>query len=177
MIRFKKFLALATTLLSGCVSVPENVTPVTPFELERYMGRWYEIARLDHPFERGLSQVTAEYSLHEDGSVKVLNRGFNAAESKWKTAEGKARFARKTHEGFLKVSFFGPFYASYIIFELDHKNYSYATICGPDKSYLWILSRKPELERAVLDNLIQNARDRGFPTRELIFVKHDSAQN
>jgi len=172
MIGLKQLLALAIILLTGCVTTPDGVEPTEPFELERYLGRWYEIARLDHPFERGLSQVTAEYSLREDGTVRVINRGFNRAEGKWREAEGKARFVSKKDEGFLKVSFFGPFYASYIIFALDQKSYNYAMICGPDTSYLWILSRQPTLEQKTLNKLIEKARQAGFDTSALIFVEH-----
>jgi len=176
MIPFKKIFALVTTLLSGCVSLPDGVKPVAQFDLERYLGHWHEIARLDHSFERGLSQVSAEYSLRDDGTVRVINRGYNETQDKWKEAEGKARFVGKRNEGFLKVSFFGPFYASYIIFELDHENYSYAMISGPDKSYLWVLSRKAELEKEVLDKLIEKARNLGFDTQDLIFAEQSATE-
>lgn len=176
MLQFKKIFALATTLLSGCVSLPDGVKPVTEFDLERYIGHWYEIARLDHPFERGLNQVSAEYSIRDDGTVRVINRGYNEEQGKWKEAEGKARLVGKSNEGFLKVSFFGPFYASYIIFELDHENYSYAMISGPDKSFLWILSRKAELENEVLNKLIDKARNLGFATQNLIFVEQSATE-
>lgn len=158
--------------LSSCVSKPANVEPVQDFELSRYLGKWYEIARLDHKFERGLSQISAEYSLREDGGVKVVNRGFDIAKGEWKQSEGKAYFVEDENTGFLKVSFFGPFYGSYIITELDKQDYSYALISGPDTSYLWILSRTPKLEDDILQNLIQRATDLGFATEELIFVEH-----
>lgn len=171
MIRLKKWFVLIATMLTGCVGMPDGVTPVEPFDLERYLGRWYEIARLDHSFERGLSKVSAEYSLREDGSVRVINRGYSVTEGKWKEAEGKALFARNPTEGFLKVSFFGPFYGSYIIFNLDQEHYRYALISGPDTSYLWILSRQPTLERETVDMLIEKARQAGFDTDGLIFVE------
>lgn len=171
MIRLKKWFVLVATMLTGCVGMPDGVTPVEPFDLERYLGRWYEIARLDHSFERGLSKVSAEYTLREDGSVRVINRGYSEAEGKWKEAEGKARFVRNPTEGFLKVSFFGPFYASYIIFNLNQEHYRYALISGPDTSYLWILSRQPTLERETVDMLIEKARQAGFDTSGLIFVE------
>lgn len=91
---------------------------------------WYEIARLDHSFERGLEQVTAEYSLREGGGVQVKNRGFSNKKNKWSEAEGKAFFVGKASEGYLKVSFFGPFYGSYVVFELDKDNYQYAFVSG-----------------------------------------------
>ena len=118
----KLFMALIL-LLTGCVGIPENVKPVENFKLENYLGKWYEIARFDHSFERGLSRVTADYSLRDDGGLKVINRGYSVKEDKWKEAEGKAYFVRESDQGYLKVSFFGPFYGSYIVFELDHENY------------------------------------------------------
>ncbi len=156
--------------LLGCVGIPENVTPVEGFQLDRYLGTWYEIARLDHSFERGMSRVTAQYSLREDGGVRVLNRGFLAEKNEWKEAEGKAFFVDRSDRGFLKVSFFGPFYGSYIVMDLDKENYQYALVSGPNKSYLWILSRTPTMDRATLDRLIATARTAGFETDKLLFV-------
>ena len=166
----KILLLLAILFLAGCVGIPENVKPVDHFSLERYLGKWYEIARLDHSFERGLTRVTADYRLRDDGGVRVLNRGYSAQEDKWKEAQGKAYFVDGTDRGYLKVSFFGPFYASYIVFELDHENYQYALVCGPDKSYLWILSRTPEIQPAIKDKLVTRAALAGFDTSKLIFV-------
>ena len=130
-------LVLVALVLVGCTGVPRGVQPVKGFKLDRYLGKWYEIARLDHSFERGLTRVTAEYSLRSDGGVKVLNRGYSPAKKAWKEAEGKAYFVTTADQGYLKVSFFGPFYGSYVIFELDHKDYQYAVVSGPNKSYLW----------------------------------------
>ena len=168
----KKILIVLVLLLTGCVGIPENVKPVDNFKLEKYLGKWYEIARLDHRFERGLSRITADYSLRDDGGVRVLNRGFSAKENEWKEAEGKAYFVYKPEQGYLKVSFFGPFYGSYIVFELDHENYQYSLVCGPDKSYLWILSRTPEMRKDVMDRLLVKAAAMGFDTSKLIFVDH-----
>lgn len=109
--------------LMGCVGIPENIKPVDNFELEKYLGKWYEIARLDHSFERGLTRITADYSLRNDGGVRVLNRGYSVKENAWKEVEGKAYFVKGSDQGYLKVSFLGPFYGSYIIFGLDHDNY------------------------------------------------------
>jgi len=166
----KILLLLSILFLAGCVGIPENVKPVDHFSLERYLGKWYEIARLDHSFERGLTRVTADYRLRNDGGVRVLNRGYSAQEDKWKEAEGRAYFVDGTDRGYLKVSFFGPFYASYIVFELDHENYMYALVCGPDKSYLWILSRTPEMDQEVKNKLVAQAAAAGFDTNKLIFV-------
>ena len=154
----------------GCTQIPDKVKPVNNFELDRYLGKWYEIARLDHSFERGLSKVTAEYSLNDNGSVNVLNQGYSAQDKQWKTATGIAYFIDSPTDGLLKVSFFRPFYGTYAIFELDHANYQYAVISGPNHSYLWILSRTPSLSEAIKKQLIQKASDAGFNTQELIFV-------
>jgi apolipoprotein D and lipocalin family protein len=164
------FLAL---FLMGCVGTPENVKPVDNFKLEKYLGKWYEIARLDHSFERGLTKITADYGLRADGGVRILNRGYSLKENKWKEAEGKAYFVAGPDLGYLKVSFFGPFYGSYVVFALDHENYQYALVCGPDKSYLWILARAPKIEKVVLNVLKEKAAASGFDTSQLIFVKHD----
>ena len=120
--------------------MPESVRPVENFELDRYLGKWYEIARLDHSFERELKRVTAEYSMRDDGGVRVLNRGQSEENGEWDQSEGKAYFVEESSTGYLKVSFFGPFYGSYIIFHLDQEDYSHAFVSGPDTSYLWLLS-------------------------------------
>lgn len=169
----KPFLLAALLLLGGCVSLPDKVQPVRNFELERYLGKWYEIARLDHSFERGLTRVSADYSLRPDGSVRVLNRGYSARDQKWQQAEGKARFVLSPDVGYLKVSFFGPFYGSYVVFDLDHEGYRYSLVSGPDKSYLWILARTPTLDAATYDRLVQKAAALGFDTGKLIRVAHD----
>ena len=159
-------------LLGGCLGMPEYVKPVTGFELDRYLGTWYEIARLDHSFERGLEKVSAEYSLRENGTVRVLNRGYSPANQEWKEAEGKASFVESPDTGYLKVSFFGPFYGSYVVFALDQQDYSYAYVSGPDDSYLWFLSRTPEVSRERIEHFITEAQNRGFDPDNLIFVKH-----
>lgn len=152
--------------------MPNNVKPVDNFKIERYLGKWYEIARLDHSFERGLTHVTADYSLRDDGGVRVINRGFSAEADLWKEAEGKAYFVKGSNQGYLKVSFFGPFYGSYVIFGLDHENYQYSLVCGPNNSYLWILSRSPILNEDIKYTLVEKATSLGFDTSKLIFVDH-----
>jgi len=173
-----KKLSIALLLfLTGCVGIPENVKPVDNFELEKYFGKWYEIARLDHSFERGLTQVTADYSLLDDGGVRVLNRGFSVNKNSWKKAEGKAYFVKGPDQGYLKVSFFGPFYGSYIVFALDHENYQYSLVSGPNKSYLWILARSPTINETVKKKLIEKAAASGFDTNKLIFLTHNNLPN
>ena len=129
-------------VLMGCTGIPEGIEPVTDFDQERYLGTWYEIARLDHSFERGLSEVTATYLANPDGSIAVLNRGFDQEEARWREAEGVARFVDSSTVAHLKVSFFGPFYGSYIVFELG-ENYEHAFVSGFNREYLWLLSRSP----------------------------------
>jgi Bacterial lipocalin len=165
------FLIMGTLFIGGCVGVPEGVRPVSGFELERYLGKWYEIARLDHSFERGLSRVTADYSLRDDGGVKVINRGYSEEDQTWDEAEGKAYFVEDSSTGYLKVSFFGPFYGSYVIFELDKENYQYSLVSGPDKSYFWLLARTPEIDEALQKKLISQAKAAGFDTSKLIYVE------
>jgi len=167
----KTLLLLLALFFTGCVKTPQDVKAVENFTLKPYLGTWYEVARLDHSFERGMEQISATYTLRDDGGVKVLNKGYLVEEKRWKDAIGKAYFVEGSDMGYLKVSFFGPFYGSYIIMDTDYKTYS--LISGPDKSYLWILSRTPTLERKVEDRLIQKAQSLGFETDKLIFVKQE----
>ena len=165
------YLPIALTLvLGGCLSVPDGARPVENFELDKYLGKWYEIARLDHAFERGLSNVTAEYSLRDDGGVQVINRGFKTGADKWKEAEGKAYFIGDPSIGKLKVSFFGPFYGAYNVIALDKEAYQWSLVAGPDTGYLWILSRTPELDQEIVEQLLSNASALGFDTEKLIWV-------
>ena len=164
-------IALAPFVLGACVGMPPGVKPVENFELDRYLGKWYEIARLDHSFERGLQNITAEYSLRDDGGVKVINRGYSAKKG-WDEAEGKAYFVEESDLGFLKVSFFGPFYGSYIVFELE-ENYEYAFVSGPKTSYLWLLARQPEVSDEVMQRFKSRAGELGFDLQELIIVSHE----
>ena len=145
---------------------------VREFDLERYLGTWYEIARLDHRFERGLSNVTATYSMRADGGVNVLNRGYDASSGEWDEASGKAYFVEEPDVGRLKVSFFGPFYGGYNIVELDKEDYRHALVVGPNRNYLWILARTPALDDGTLQALVGTATRLGFPTNELIYVDH-----
>ena len=143
----KKWLCavISAAVLSACTGVPEGVTVVKPFDLPSYLGTWHEVARLDHRFERGLTQVSAEYRMNPDGTVKVLNRGYSEEKAEWQEAEGIAKFVDTPDQGRLKVSFFGPFYGAYNIVKLA-PDYSMALIIGPDLTYAWILARsaKPD---------------------------------
>ena len=158
------------------MGVPEGAQVVTGFELDRYLGTWYEIARLDHRFERGLSNVTANYSMRDDGGVQVVNRGYEDAKGEWNEASGKAFFVGAEDVGQLKVSFFGPFYGAYNILALDKDHYQFALVSGPDRGYLWILARSPDLDRSILSDLLDKARSLDFPTDELIYVDHSRSE-
>ncbi len=165
-------LVCVTLFVSGCLGTPDGVEPVDDFELDRYLGTWFEIARLDHSFEEGLQRVTATYQLREDGGVRVINRGYAPEEDEWKETVGKAYFVEEETTGHLKVSFFGPFYSSYVVFELDKENYAYAFVTGNDRSYLWLLARTPQVPEELIDRFVQHASDLGYPTDELIYVEH-----
>ena len=161
---------LMTLLLAACTGLPEGVQPVKPFDSNRYLGTWYEIARLDHSFERGLEQVSAQYSLREDGGIRVLNKGYNPEEQQWKEAEGKAYLMGAADEGFFKVSFFGPFYGAYGIFGLDQQDYQYAFVSGYSTDYLWLLARTPVVSQELIERFKEEAGRRGFATGQLIMV-------
>jgi len=163
---------LATAILGGCASVPEGLHPVADFQVGRYLGTWYEISRLDHSFERGLSKVTAEYFTRDDGSIQVVNRGYDAQRGKWREARAVARFVGPSDVASLKVTFFWPFSGAYHVIALDREGYTYAMVTSSSRSYLWILARQKTLEPAVRDDLLAKAKAWGFKTEELIFVEH-----
>ena len=164
---------LLSFLFGGCSGIPSGLKAVDNFEVEKYLGTWYEIARLDHSFERGLTNVSATYTLRNDGGINVLNKGYNPAKDKWSQAKGKAYFVKDKATGRLKVTFFWPFYGGYNIINIDKEGYSYALVCGPNRSYLWILAREKSLDKNIIDNLIEVATKSGFKTDSLIFVKQD----
>jgi apolipoprotein D and lipocalin family protein len=166
-------ITLMSFLSAGCVSIPSGIQAVRNFDINRYQGKWYEIARLDHSFERGLSNVYAVYTLRNDGGINVLNRGYRENRGIWKEVRGRAYFVKEKTVGRLKVSFFWPFYGGYNVIYLDHENYSYAMVCGPKRSYLWILAREKKLEQSLIDKLVKTAEELGFNTQQLIFVKQD----
>jgi len=171
----KAFIVLLAALLQvACTGIPEGVSAVKNFESERYLGTWYEIARLDHSFEEGLTQVSANYSMQDDGGIQVINKGYSAEDNEWQEAVGKAYFVDDPQTGHLKVSFFGPFYSSYVIFKMDQVNYQYAFVTGYNQDYLWLLSRTPTVSDEVKQDFIDTAAKHGFATDQLIFVDQDS---
>lgn len=168
------FTAAIVLAISGCSSTspPPGIAPVTPFDLARYEGRWYEVARLDHSFERGMMDVSATYQRQSDGSVRVVNRGFDVAKNQWRQAVGKALFTGDANTASLKVSFFGPFYGGYHVAALD-ADYQWALVVGPDRSYFWILSRTRQLAPALREQIIARAKALGIDTQALIWVTHE----
>jgi apolipoprotein D and lipocalin family protein len=156
--------------LHGCLSVPEGVEPVSGFDINRYLGTWHEIARLDHGFERGLTDVTARYTLREDGGINVINRGRDMETGEWKQAVGKAYFRESNDIAKLKVSFFGPFYGAYNVAKLD-KDYSMALIIGPTLDYAWLLSRTKEPDTELCEAYFDKAARIGIPHEGWILIQ------
>jgi apolipoprotein D and lipocalin family protein len=169
--------ALACVLwaLAGCTGVPEGVEPVRGFDADRYLGTWYEIARLDHRFERGLDDVTATYVANPDGSIAVVNRGLERGQCRRKEARGRAVFLGPRDRASLAVTFFWPFAGGYHVFALDTRDYGWALVSGPSRDYLWILARSPDLPEPVRGDLVARARALGFPVEQLIAVRHDAS--
>jgi apolipoprotein D and lipocalin family protein len=168
-------LILLSILTMSCGPGTSPAAPVTGFDADRYLGTWYEVARLPHSFERGLSDVTATYSRNNDGTIKVVNRGWNVAKQRWDDADGKARFTRTPDIGQLEVSFFGPFYGLYTVAELD-PGYEWAMVVGPGTGYFWILSRTPDLDEAVVARLVAKAGELGIDTSKIERVSHERAR-
>jgi apolipoprotein D and lipocalin family protein len=167
----RSVLVTALLLAAACSYTPAGVQPIGGFDASRYMGRWYEVARLPNRFESGLEQITATYTLQDDGSVKVVNRGFDTQKNEWRDIEGKAKFVGSPDVATLKVSFFGPFYGGYNVVDLDPE-YSHALVVGPNRSYLWILSREPQPPTEVVERLKRKATELGFDTQALVYVQH-----
>lgn len=168
----KRLGMLCIVLLVSCTGLPDNVEPVSQFDTEQYLGTWYEIARLDHSFERNLERVTATYGLNEDGSISVLNKGFNTEKGEWRQAEGVAKPMGSSDIAHLKVSFFGPFYGTYAVFELAD-DYSHAFVSGYNTDYLWLLAREPDVSTEVRQRFINESQALGFDTSKLIWVSTD----
>ncbi len=159
-------------LLFACSNIPEGVKAVQQFDKEKYLGKWYEIARIDFRYEKDLNNTTADYSLNNDGSIKVVNRGFNYKTMKWQQAVGRAKFAGNDNVGMLKVSFFGPFYSGYNVMAID-PGYKYALVAGKNLSYLWILSRDTTIPENVKQDYLKTAENYGFKTSSLLWIEHN----
>jgi apolipoprotein D and lipocalin family protein len=176
----KKILALGSVtlltatlfVLNSCSSIPKGAKAIKDFDLEKYLGKWYEIARLDFVFEKNLNNTTAEYSLNDDGSIKVINRGYNYIKNKNVESTGKVKFTGDSNEGKLKVSFFGPFYSGYNILAID-SDYKYALVVGKNLKYMWLLSREKTMPQNIKEEYLKIASDLGYNTSALIWVKHN----
>jgi len=163
---------LVSFMLFSCSTIPKGITAIHQFNKDKYLGKWYEIARLDFKFERNLNNTTAEYSINSNGTIKVVNKGYNTKTNKWKSATGKAKFLGNENVAMLKVSFFGPFYSGYNVIAID-KDYKYAVIAGKNLKYLWFLSRETTLPEEVKMNYLGLARSFGYKTDDLVWVNHD----
>ncbi len=163
---------IAIILLSSCASIPKGVQPISNFQKEKYLGKWYEIARLDYRFERNLNNATANYTIKENGNIRVENQGFNYKKNEWKKAIGNAKFRGSDKVGALKVSFFGPFYAGYNVVDID-ENYQNALVYGSSNKYIWILSRNKTIDEKIKQRFLQKAKNDGFDIDALIWVEHN----
>ncbi|MBP4137493.1 lipocalin family protein [Flavobacterium geliluteum] len=166
---------VAIALYSCKATIPKKAAAVTNFDISKYLGKWFEIARLDFKYEKGLSNVTAEYSLNDNGTLKVDNKGYDVRKDKWEQSIGKAKFVKKDNVGMLKVSFFGPFYAGYNVIAVD-ENYKYALVVGENLKYMWILSRETTMPESVKADFLIKAQDIGYNVSDLVWVQHDKAQ-
>jgi len=163
---------ITTSAICSCKTIPKGATAIKPFDSKKYLGKWYEIARFDYRFERNLDQVTAEYSLNHDQSIKVKNKGYNFKSKEWKQSIGKAKFVSSKNEGKLKVSFFGPFYSGYNVIAIDD-DYKYALVAGKNLKYLWFLSREKTMPESIKEAYLEKAAELGYKVSKLIWVKQD----
>lgn len=174
---YKRFYTLLITLsamilVTSCSTIPKGAVAVTNFDKNRYLGKWYEIARLDFKYERGLNNTSALYTINPNGSIRVENRGYNYKESKWNVAVGKAKFVKDESIAMLKVSFFGPFYGGCNVIAIDPE-YKYSLVSGNNLKYLWILSREKSIPDDIRERYLKIAEGIGFKTSDLIWVEHD----
>jgi apolipoprotein D and lipocalin family protein len=166
------FLIIISAMLFSCSTIPKGITTVSPFDKNSYLGKWYEIARLDFKYEKNLNNTTADYSVYPNGTIRVFNKGYNIKTQQWKSATGKAKFVKDENIAMLKVSFFGPFYSGYNVIAID-KDYKYALIAGKNLKYLWILSRESTLPEDIKQKYLALAKNVGYKTEDLVWVKHD----
>jgi Bacterial lipocalin len=171
-INYLLIMAISMIGFNSCVSIPKGAVAVKPFVKEKYLGKWYEIARLDFKYERNLNNTTAEYSLNDNGTIKVDNKGYNTIKEKWEQAIGKAKFVGDENIAMLKVSFFGPFYSGYNVIAIDN-DYKYALVAGVSLKYLWILSRETNIPDDIKDKYLKIAEGIGYNTNNLLWIKHD----
>lgn len=170
--KFKLIIVVLMFGLFSCATIPQNAEAVKSFDKDKYLGKWYEIARFDFTFERNLNNTTAEYSLNKNGTIKVDNKGYDTINKAWKQSIGKAKFVKTEDVGMLKVSFFGPFYGGYNILALDNE-YKYALIGGSSLKYLWILSREKSIPAEIKENYLKIAQNIGYDTSKLLWIEHN----
>lgn len=162
---------LGLIIFNSCsAGIPEKATAIQNFEAEKYLGKWYEIARFDYKFEKNMNQVTATYSNNSDGTIKVENKGYDYVKKEWKQSTGEAKFVNAENEARLKVSFFKPFWAGYNVIDLD-ENYKYALVAGKNLEYLWILSREKTIPEQIKTRFLEKAQSVGYDTSQLIWVE------
>lgn len=162
---------LGLIALKSCsAGIPEKATAIQNFESQKYLGKWYEIARFDYKFEKNMNQVTATYSKNPDGTIKVENRGYDYVKKEWKQSTGEAKFVNSDNEARLKVSFFKPFWSGYNVIDLD-ENYKYALVAGKNLEYLWILSREKTIPDDIKKRFLEKAKSVGYNTTNLIWVE------
>ncbi len=162
------------TIISGglfmcCKTMPKQMSPVSGFDPNRFLGEWYEIARYDFMFEKNMSKVRAAYFMNGNGTIKIVNSGYDFVAQKYKTKTGTAKFVGPQSEGRLKVTFFWPFYSGYNVVALD-QNYQYALIAGDNLNLMWILSRTPTIPDDIKNNYLDIARQMGYNTSKLIWT-------
>lgn len=167
--------AMLLMSVHACVSIPKGAVAVENFDKNKYLGKWYEIARMDFRFERNLQNTTAQYSLNKNGSIRVDNQGYDTLKGKWKQAIGKAKFVGAENKAMLKVSFFGPFYSGYNVLAID-SNYQYALIAGANLRYLWILSRNTSIPGDIKEQYLNIARSNGYNTDNLLWIKQEHSK-
>lgn len=150
-------------------TIPKGVEAVKGFDVDKYLGQWYEIARFDFRWEKDLSMVTATYSKNDDGTIRVDNKGYNVIKDKWENSIGKAKFVGDPDVGMLKVSFFGPFYAGYNVVALD-KDYRYVLVMGRNLDYLWLMSREKTMPKKVIDAYLEKASAAGYDLSRIVWT-------
>jgi len=164
---------LGLIILNSCsAGIPKGATAINNFSAEKYLGKWYEIARFDYRFEKNMDNVTATYSQNPNGTIRVENKGYDYIKKEWKESIGEAKFVKDKTEARLKVSFFKPIWAGYNVIDID-ENYQYALVAGSSLKYLWILSRTKEIPESIKQRFLEKAKKIGYITDELIWVKHD----
>lgn len=163
--------AVGLLVLNACsAGIPKKATVIQNFDTEKYLGKWYEIARFDFKFEKNLNQVTATYSKNQDGSIRVDNSGYDYINKKWKRSIGEARFVNTDHEARLKVSFFKPFWSGYNVIDITD-DYKYALVAGKNLDYIWFLSREKTMPEAIKNRFLQKAKSVGYDTSKLIWTQ------